>query len=365
MNDGNYFVAIQLPVPWPVKNTVILIKQSDQGQEFKLHAYPDGHLSIEHKSNSNSFNHHIQPIKTTFGSWLVFEAAWNGFEVEVCVNGITLKPFSAGIETAIIEGKAVIQQPFELSIHHLKAYSNCEGWITWRRRNFFENIQTIKQGRRAKTHEEQLNELDSALQVLQDLCEQVRAGKTHMINQVAGSLRALVFWQVLKRDGALNRSYNPLLLRLASRLGLPLPVFTLPPDLKKLPESLNEAYVQFYPSLVSLTRTQSFQVVLDLQDYLLRVAITVRIPSTDNRQIYTIKEVILNCSNTLGSSHFDEDVPIALDSVKGIIVNGQNSLTTYLLQTADVVCGLGEYVINASVNKNSGGVPANFDGSVF
>lgn len=161
MNDGNYFVAIQLPVPWPVKSTFTLIKQSDQGQEFKLHAYPDGHLSFEHKSNSNSFDHHIQPIKTTVGSWLVFEAVWNGSEVDVCVNGIALKPFSIGIEMAIIKGKPFIEQPFELSIHHSKAYNNCESWITWRKKKFSENIQTIKQGRRSKTHEEQLNELDN------------------------------------------------------------------------------------------------------------------------------------------------------------------------------------------------------------
>ena len=89
-----------------------------------------------------------------------------------------------------------------------------------------------------------------------------------------------------------------------------------------------------------------------------------RIPLTDNQQIFTLKEVISHCSNTLGPSYFDEDVPIALDSIKGMIFNGQNSLTTLLLQTADVVCGLGEYVINASVNKNSGRILNNSDDAV-
>ena len=145
-----------------------------------------------------------------------------------------------------------------------------------------------------------MKELDNALQVLQELCEQVRSGKTYMINQVAGSLRALIIWQVSNKDGSLNKSYNPLLLRLASQLDLPLPVFTSPHDLDKPPENLHDAHMQFYPSLVSLIRTQSFQKVMDLQEYLLGNIIKVRIPLTDNQQMYTHKEVILNCSNTLG-----------------------------------------------------------------
>lgn len=351
MNDGNYFVTIQFPVPWPVKSSITFMEQSDQRQEFKLHAYSDGHVSFEHKSSSNSFNYHTQPIKTSVGGWVVFDAAWNGSEVDVCINGIALKPFSAGIETAIIEGKPFIEQPFELSIHHSIAHSNCENWITWRKEKFPENIQINKVGYRSKTIEEQLIELENELQALQELSEQVRTGKTHMLTKIAGSLRALVCWK-LSNKGSLVTSYNPLLFRLASRLNLPLPVFMSPPDLQKPPESINDAHVHFSRSFVSLTRRHAFEVVLDLQDYLLQENIKVRIFLTGALQIFTCHEVILQCSNKLGGAHFDEDVPIALDSLQGLTFNKQDSLTTLLLEISDVVCGLGEYVINSSINKN-------------
>ena len=115
MDKGTIFFTFPFPIPWPVKNPITMREKSDHGDEFKLHAYPDGHLSFEHKSISNLFDYHIQPIKTTVGAMVVFDAAWNGPEVDVCINGITLHPFSTGIETATIEGKSFIEQPFELA----------------------------------------------------------------------------------------------------------------------------------------------------------------------------------------------------------------------------------------------------------
>lgn len=256
-------------------------------------------------------------------------------------------PFSPDVETANIPSKPVEEQDFELSIHHVDARKNCELWTKWRSNHFAGTQREARENRRSKTIDEQLIELEDELQALEELSEQVRAGKNHMLTKVAGSLRALIYWQ--EKNGKLVFSYNPLLLRMAGRLELPLPIFTLPPDQEKITDIISDINLYYSPDKASLTKDNHLQVILDFQEWLMMEVGEIYINSINQKRTLTRKDVILEAANTLGGSHFDEDIPIGLDVFKSSNFLNKNFLSSILLNASDVVCGLGEYVITASL----------------
>ena len=83
-------------------------------------------------------------------------------------------------------------------------------------------VPSLRTGRIPKTLQEQASDLLIAVNNLK-VFELVRTQqRTHLVGYLAAELRSLVFWvQDDQRDGG----YNPLLLRMASKADLPLPVF--------------------------------------------------------------------------------------------------------------------------------------------
>jgi hypothetical protein len=222
-----------------------------------------------------------------------------------------------------------------LSTDRVDASQACERWILNRRAKF--SSPRLSRAR-LKTIHEQVDDLRRSVLCLKDISEQVVKGKNHLLGILATELRALVYW---KKDAAREHNHNPLLLRLASKADLPLPVYV--GQSCPWPESLPHASVYFSPNSPRLRSIFQCDHLVDLQDWL--DTVVMRIDGMPNKPL-TAKDVISETAYTLGSAHYDEDVSEFIAILRDMKSFEVDQLVQFLISTAGIVGDLSEWVIS-------------------
>jgi hypothetical protein len=223
--------------------------------------------------------------------------------------------------------------------------------MAWRRHHYGSAKQNPRKNRRIKQLDEQLAELDAAHSNLGTLLNAITAGYVPLVGLLAAELRALVYWN--------GFTYSPLLLRLAGRLDLPLPIYHVPAT--GAPPVVQEAVLRINSQAPSLERYFGGHVLVDLQDWLSEVVVAGKFnrssPANQDQEDdqLTAKALLLDMATTMGSAHYDEDVPDTLDAVQRIRMFETDALTGFLIKCGVVVHGLCGYVLRKASARSTKG----------
>lgn len=343
MKGGTMFFVIRFPQPWPPKQEAEIYSKEQEEFNISLRATSEGALIFSViKDGKVVVTSKTQPIMIMGGGMAIFNVTWKTDVIEIRINGHLLATYDRAGNTKItIETSEheIIGPP---SFFHQDAEKCCIEWMEWRKNRYANPKTTPKKNRRLKTLEEQTSELHSAIVSMADLVALIRQGSVHLTRYLAVELRALTYW-----DG---KNYSPLLLRVAGRYNLPLPVYMLPWDTSP-PAIIKEAQQRISTNAPSITKTIPNQVIVDIQEWLsspLQTALIIReVNDTQVQQedILTVKELILNTATVLGPAHYDEDLPDHLELLYQMNIFGSSAITNFLLQFSDIVINLGKYVL--------------------
>lgn len=339
--EGTAFFVIGFPQPWPIKQENILFSKKNNETKISTVGYPDGHLRVKiERGKKEKMHFDTQKIKVIGNGFAILSIVWKESVISVYINGgKKLKPFDGdNPETRIVETKEITSQK-KLSFQLPEANNCCKKWIDWRREKFDIPYQVAEENRRLKTEEEEIEQLKNAIISLRDLINFVKIGESHFLGNIAVTLKTLVYWQ----EGL---DSNSLLLRLAGRKGLPLPVFALPHFKDQKPEILKQANYLYDNFQLSIQKKILTQELMDFQDWLKSdIQIERSMEGVPKNRVIMAKEVIFESANALGISSEDEDIAQAWDQLRESKMMGIDLLSRFLISTAEVTVALGIFVI--------------------
>ena len=347
MKEGTLWGTIRLRTPWPPDNKRIIMEMPKGTVLLRIHGYPDGHLGFEVEENGTIVvQYETQPVVIQGGGMMFMAITWTPSKTEVAIENQILRPWNPEDLTphVFVAEENVAKGP--LSPEHPDAVVQCQHWMNWRTQHLG-TPRVAKAGRRLKSADEQIEELRAEIETLRYDAQQVMAGRCFFIRRIAGSLRGLIYWQMQKNGTTLNPSYNPLLLRLAARQNLPLPVFAMPEDSSTRPEIISKAEVHFINNIPTIQQLFRGQVLMDLQEWMNSPISTERFAGLlpGDEKVLVVKELISQVANTLGGTHFDEDVPEQLDRLRDVTVYDLSFVDKFILSVADSVLQLGGFVV--------------------
>ncbi len=275
-----------------------------------------------------------QPITTEAEALVTMMVSWSMNTVHVAINGEQLCPFAETQEALVVESIDTYGRVKDgiFATDDPSAARRCSEWVEFRRQRFLTTDPSPKSGHRRRTLKEQRAQLQTSLNEIQLLTSRILTGDLGAIGHLATLLRALVYW---------NRktTYRPLLLRLAARYDLPLPLYaTRPIDWSGFPAPIQPVFVEgFEPP--QMRRTSEAEFVVDLQDWLLY---PLRQTGFDPRRSLKDKSTsvlsfIAAVANKSGTAHFDEETPEIVSDSEVTEIFGQSL-------TAHVVTGVGAAV---------------------
>jgi hypothetical protein len=278
-----------------------------------------------------------QPIDFGGNGLILIAAIWGSAKTGIHVNGVSL--FSAEMTEDVhrIETGADVMDATP-SWHQPHKNDACAEWIAWRRKRFSSERRMPRRGRRLKSIQEQVTELRRAARSTADIANLVLQGHTHLLGHLATELRALLFWN--------GRSYDPLLLRLAARKGLALPMFAVTE--KESPPFIDGLVAHVRRGMPSHTKLLPVHILIDLQAWLMTTAVSEPAvadeSSATDLQHMSVIDVIAGIADTLGAAHYDQDTPTALDLLRSIGGPNGSEIVSTIIEAARVVVPLCVYV---------------------
>jgi hypothetical protein len=205
-----------------------------------------------------------------------------------------------------------------------------------------------------KTNAEQAEDLRTAVSNMSRLRENIVAGQHELVGYLAAELRALLYW---RNDAARDNTYSPLLLRLASKADLPLPVFAMPWPDPAAPDIVTQADHRMRSLAPSLIQSAPAEQLMDLQEWLLQPVLTVRDPSGGPGLVLTARDVISETANCLGSAHYDEDISDVLAEMRRTILFNASLLVRSHWTLAGTVAELATWVLSELGRRGLPGYP--------
>ena len=214
--------------------------------------------------------------------------------------------------------------------------------MDWRKHRYLNPKPHPKSGegpRRLITPSEEIQQLKNSIQSLKASVASVDGGDESYLGHIATEIRALTYWN--------DKVYNPLLLRVAGRFSLPLPIYagfiTLPEDnLTGLIHLGDPSFFKILPA----HRLVDFQEWLSYTCFKLRDS-TIKAEHQD----VTIKKLVLIIASSQGSAHYDDDVDIRLDWLTATTAFQISLQKPLLLGIASVIVEVGQYVLNKAVSR--------------
>ena len=332
---------------WPPRSRTTLSDQGEDGDNFKLEAFPDGHFQVTITRADGVLLHEVafQRVELVGDATGRFETAiaWDKAHVSVIVNKAILGPYDSG--------GAPLQIPLDPrmlgpnSTESPLAVTLCQPWIEKRKKKFA--TFTPRPHRRQKTMCEQARDLLTSLKHLHAACYVLQAGApSHFAGYLASELRALLYWD--KRDSAYERNYNPLLLRMASKADLPLPVYGSKNQIDGGPPY--SKLLNTYAGRLSATVAQDSpdQHLMDIQEWLDEDVIVFRNKlggaiQSDRR--LSVRKIIAETAHTLGAVHYDEDVAEPIAIMGQTLFGNLSVITKCLIETSLLSMALGNWVL--------------------
>lgn len=218
-------------------------------------------------------------------------------------------------------------------------YEKCADWMEWRIKRY--SSSKIKSNRIAKTIEEQFIELDNCIKSLREFYDAIfNQHKKYLLPSLYSLLRSLLLWV----DDPNNKNYNPLLLRLATFLRLPLPVYAMPSSMHKLEKNqgLFSKLSFILENPMASTRFQiKGQCIMDIQEWLNGCIYNNR---GNGSLEYKLKDLVCESANIWGS-HSDEGIPIVLDNLKKMKVISDELVLNILKNVTEITIDSGLFVL--------------------
>lgn len=319
--------------------------QDPRGIVVRLDYHPDGHLTFSVRSAEQNYSASFdtQPITFEGERTTKFVLTWNGSHLNVYIAGRLLEPYEPGQRPLIIDTGG-IEEPEVLSVDHPDARATCQPWMDRRTAQFGTPKATAREGHILKEDRDQFEELRTVVLRLQRLVEQVKAGELFLVGALASDLRALVYWPDIPR-----RTYNPLLLRLAARLDLPLPIYGerfQPITVPMQPD------VQHNDSPIRLMPITAEEELMDLQEWLADIVQVENLPG--ETRTLSKRDLILSCATTLGAAHYDEDFPAALQQLRQLYKGEIDGVNEFIRNAAEAVAAMGTYVLQEAEKQGFG-----------
>jgi hypothetical protein len=242
-DEGSFFMVMpKSREAWPPPREAILIHKVQEGVSTTVTVHPDGHLNllVTRPDGSEACFFAAEPIVFSGPPRFVLTATWSNGQGSLHVNGQDLNPYIPGAPPRLIPSKDPPVLPTVPSTEHPDGASRCRVWVENRRRKF--STAQPRPGRRLKTAAQEAADLRGAMESIGHLREQIRSGRVNLSGHLAAELRALLHWVA---DDQPDRNLNPLLLRMAAKADLPLPVYAFPDDLASAPAVLRDAASHF------------------------------------------------------------------------------------------------------------------------
>ncbi|MEA5513171.1 hypothetical protein [Nodularia sp. UHCC 0506] len=347
MTQGTIFVVMSMPEIWPVIAPTILVSNKIDTSNLKLLAFPSGHLNLRIEDSSKNFiNYYTQRILVDESKYqakrrdIILDIMWKLPEISIHINGhslLSLDESKGDYFMVNLQNSAGETLP---SYAHPDAFQACLHKVEERHTKFASTQIIGNHHNRTKTIYEQINELKNATFLLNDFSNRIQNGEHQFLGALAAELRAMLYWNGRK-------TYNPLLLRLAGKFSIPLPIYLMKEDAID-PILSFSPLVDFSLKEASIYKEFKTQNLTDIEDWLDRVVLV------SQNETVTTKDIILNASTKLGSAHYDEDIPENLDILLNSKDSQFNQIESFLLRTASIVIHLSQYVIsNIQTSMNS------------
>jgi hypothetical protein len=333
--EGTLFVVVRFPAPWPVPRDFIVFHKPTEHGAAEIKANPDARLILTvYAANGSTVLHTFRscPLTIVGDGLVILSAQWGLGICSLRINQSAIEQ-EGNTVTEIFATQRLPKQ--DLSINHADAATVCANWVQRRQAKFA--VRPRLRRARYKTIQEESADLHRALLCLEDLRIQLIGGKAHLLGLLAAELRALTYWQ---KDDSPDHGYNPLLLRMASKADLPLPVygmkdFTRPPG--------PQASIHLSGDVAKLRRAFATEELVDLQHWMKRILFEIDLPPVT---AMTAKELISETANSLGASHYDEDVSAFVSALREMTAGDRNALLRLLCDLAETVGALGEWVLS-------------------
>jgi len=163
-------------------------------------------------------------------------------------------------------------------------------------------------------------------------------GKKYFFKDIVVNLRSLVFFKTK------SKSYDPLLLRLATFKKVTLPIYVVPDEggqvkkfimsMEKRPHFWGSNFAKFEPRIPCIK-------MVDLQEFLEKPALLYE------GEFISPLELIEKLGTKQSTAHFDQTVPRVIEDLKDTpTVFGYNSLGHFILSMAELVIKVGRFVLS-------------------
>jgi hypothetical protein len=336
--------------PQPSKFSLInpvLLKELKGFAVVHLVAHPDGHITLKIDRPDGSPLHDIELQRVHLVGQGVCHVliSWNQSYACIYMDAKLLGPYKLEDPALKIELRGIVIGTSSPSIDHPDATNACQIWIQNRQRKF--SAPNLRTGRRLKTISEQARDLFIAVNNLRTIASAIHTnGQKHLIGYLAAELRALVFWS---KDDGRDGGYNPLLLRMASKGDLPLPVFAWKNMFSGKVSVLNKANFHMPQLSATIEKTSNDQILMDFQEWLKEDFTVFRMDvgtlgQTERR--LPLKEIIAETANSLGVAHYDEDISETVSTMSDTVFAQIDLLARCLCQTAILTADLGIWVLS-------------------
>lgn len=354
MKKGTLYFVIRFPYPWPLeKETKIFSKNYDKSL-IEIFAIINGSIRIiisDNKGIIKEFN--SQPIYFSNTGYVLMSMLWDEDRFDLYINSKKIVDFYCN-DSILIEVNENLPKG-QLSIYDKDAKKHCQEWVKWRTHRYLNLKDNSKADRRIKKISEQVDELKNAVKSLDSLLTEFNNGKTFLLPNIFPILRALLFWT----DNN-SSTYNPLLFRLAGFYKIALPLYAFPTmDNEKLVFNNPTQHIKFNEPLLQKKLTN--QVLMDFQEWLTSDIYIEKLEDLFPNSAYkierkmTFKDLIFEAANTMGTAHYDDDLPIKIDNLINTEVFGKNFLVDFTTKISVTTIFFSNYIFQIidKINKEA------------
>lgn len=335
---GTIVGVVRIDFGWPPLVKTEVVQKPFNDWIYKLEATSDGRLEVTFSRGENKVNFLSQRIDFTKYPQFVIVVMKDESQIRVRIHGVELLS-SDNKEVLLVETKEKFEGSCE-SFDDPAADESCKEWVDWRT-NWFDAVKPNNRGeRRTKTMIEELHELVQAKKALNELTIAFAEGNTHFGPIILSQFRSLLFWP---DNENLKNTYNPLLLRIAAKHKLPLPVYAFKS------KDLNEAVGSYIPSsrvrnnIPSIYQKFSTQPLLDFQEWLDSNFLAYR------GKNYSIRKLIFELANTGSAAHYDHNAPIVKDDLTNAQSFGTDLLARFIIETGQITTYVADKLVERCI----------------
>ncbi|GEO06575.1 hypothetical protein AAE02nite_42390 [Adhaeribacter aerolatus] len=348
MKKGSYYFVIQFPIPWPVTKNCVIIKSPVDSTELIISTTPKGNLEVLINENTeDEIRFSSQPI--IFQNYFVILTVfWSDNKISLRINETYIGPVEL-VTPVLVEGfNNGRQENFPTDIGLVswldaKAIDQCRVWMEWRILEYGNPIAQPGPNRRLKSVQEQTEELSKVLEPLKYFLQQLKTGNNVFLTSLLPILRSLLFWPDRK-----SKNYKPLLLRIGALKKLPLPVYALHTTKNyDRPDFLNIGYIEYKNNIPSIYKSVRTPQLMDFQEWLhTELIFKPQEPIVLGKNPFRVKDLIFEAANTIGTAHYDPDIPIPIDYLKNSFINEREFFTEFIINISSITLALSKYVLD-------------------